>query len=230
MSKLAFASPAQFDEDSSVLRFEESDDFSAYPAKPSPSAKNSSGGAEPDDPYGHLKFKQEELLRLRHELEKKEREATELEERRQKEERFATGRREMCEKFSKALARLERELYNSQKAIEEITVARSTFERHLDILRAQQPEAWQRGNIDADLDHALASIEDAEDEYGKSMRRLTSVLHQDGNAVSAPGAAPSGPIALPSDFRACARLGFAFTLPLGVMTVLILLIAKFLFR
>ena len=224
MPKLAFASPAQFDDDS-VLRFEESEDFSNYPTKPTPS----SNGTD-EDPYGNLKTKQEELLHLRHELEKKERETTELEARRQKEDRFATGRRDMCERLARTLTRLERELYNSQKAIEEITITRSNFERHLDILRAQQPEAWQRGNMDANLDHALASVEDAEDEFAKSMRRLNSVLPNDDSTPLSGNEAASGMTGMPADFRACVRMGFAFTLPLAIIVAVTLVAVKILFR
>ncbi len=235
MSRTTTANPV-FEEDTSVLRFEESDDLSSsYNSRPSPFGSDSSVESDGHSPTD-LKKKQEELLHLRHTLEQKEREANHLEQRRQKEERFTSGRREMGERFSRALVKLERELYNAHKAIEEISTAKNSFDRHIDILRSLQPEGWQRANLDAELDHALASIEDAEDEYGKTMRRVASILPQD-PAAAAPALTLTPPVptiiqgsALPTEFREQLRYGFAFTLPLGIIVLLAILLARILFH
>jgi chromosome segregation ATPase len=235
MSRTTTANPV-FEEDTSVLRFEESEDISSsYDSRSNHINADSSA-----DPDGHgptdLRKKQEELLHLRHALEQKEREATHLELRRQKEERFTNGRRDMGERFSRALVKLERELYNAHKAIEEISIAKNSFDRHLDILRSLQPEAWQRANLDAELDHALASIEDAEDEYDKTMRRIVSILPQDQVTTAptpthfAPAPAIVQSVGIPTDFREQLRYGFAFTLPLGGIVLVAIILARILFR
>ena len=235
MSRTTTANPV-FEEDTSVLRFEEADDISS--SFDSRSNHFSSESSSDEDGHGptDLRKKQEELLHLRHALEQKEREANQLELRRQKEERFTNGRRDMGERFSRALVKLERELYNAHKAIEEISIAKNSFDRHLDILRSLHPEAWQRANLDAELDHALASIEDAEDEYEKTMRRIVSILPQD-QVIAAPSPTNFAPVSavvqspvLPTDFREQLRYGFAFTLPLGVIVLIAIILARILFR
>ena len=230
MTKAALIS-GFLEEDDTAARFEDAGHFdSPYPQRPTPAVNGfheEPAASEPND----LKRKQEELLRLRHALLEKERETTHLEARKEREERFNTGRREMCEKFARWLVRLERELYNAQKAIEEITVAKDLFDRHQNLLRGLQPESWQRSNIDAELDNALGAIEDAEDEFAKTSRRLSSVIAADPvaqNASQAPQATQHA--ALTDDFMHNMRRGLAFTLPLGVMVISAIILARILFR
>ena len=178
-----------------------------------------------NDPYTSLKQKQEELLKIRQQLEKTERETNQLETLRRKEERFDTGRREMSEKLSRSLARLDRDLYNAQKAIEEITAARDSYQRHLEVMNGLKPEAWQRGNLDEELDRSIGAIEDAEDEYGKVTRRLASVLPEESAAIERHASGTGG--AMPQDFVAWMRCGLAFTLPLIAALILFTFLSHF---
>lgn len=207
-----------FVDDEPILRFEESS------PSPTPSPRRTHASLPPGEsaanegnPYGSLKRKQEELLKLRQELERTERETSHLEAQRRKEERFVSGRREISEKLSRSLVRLERELYNAQKAIEEITAARDLFQRHLDLLRGLKPEAWQRNNLDGELDRAIAAIDDAEVEFCKTSRRLAATLPGEAGAEAAAAAT-----ALPGDFRGWVRAGFAFTLPATVVLLIVI--------
>ena len=102
--------------------------------------------------------------------EKTQREAQELEARRSKEERFVNGRREICERLSRNLAKLERELYNAQKAVEEISSTREDFQQHLDTLRSLEPAT----QVADEMDRAIGAVEDAENEFSKTTRRLSS--------------------------------------------------------
>jgi chromosome segregation ATPase len=203
MSRSSAAS--MFAEDEPVLRFEESSTPVARTRKAQLAAESA---PEIDDAsYGSLKRKQEELLNLRQQLERTERETSQLEVQRGKEERFSTGRREMGEKLSRSLVRLDRELYNSQKAIEEITTARDLYQHHLEIIRGLHPEAWKRGDLDGELDRAIAAIDDAEVEFGKTSRRLAATLPGEALAESALNGN------LPRGFVSWLTAGFAFTLP-----------------
>ncbi len=201
-----------------ILKFEESN---GYRQSHSNAAFSNSADSE-DESYGSLKRKQEELLKLRQELERTEREASQLETQRRKEERFSTGRREMTEKLSRSLVRLERELYNNQKAIEEISTARDLYQRHLDVLQSVRPESWQRANLDAELERAIGAIEDSEDVYGKTSRRLASVLPAEAAALEA-----ESRTAFPTDFKSWMFFGLAFTLPLAVIILIALIVPKF---
>ncbi|MEI6534331.1 MAG: hypothetical protein WCN98_03245 [Verrucomicrobiaceae bacterium] len=205
-------------QDEPILKFEESN---SYPQNHSNTAFAGSSSSD-EDAYGSLKRKQEELLKLRQKLERTERETNQLETQRRKEERFATGRREMTEKLSRALVRLERELYNNQKAVEEIASARDLYQRHLDVLQAVHPEAWQRANLDAELERAIGAIEDSEDVFGKTSRRLASVLPGEADALEAESRS-----AFPTDFKSWLIFGFAFTLPLAVIILIALIAPKF---
>lgn len=214
MSRSSAAS--MFVEDEPVLRFEES---SSSPSRGRKGHLPEELNLENDDAsFGSLKRKQEELLKLRQQLERTERETSQLEAQRRKEERLSTGRREMTEKLSRSLVRLERELYNAQKAIEEISAARELYQRHLEVLRRLQPETWQQGNLDGELDRAIAAIDDAEVEYCKTSRRLAATL---------PGeaAAEAATTGLPKGFGGWLTAGLAFTLPavtgLGIIAVIV---------
>ena len=227
------SSSALYDEGNDTLRFEEAEDFGNYHnghGATRPIAGHSTVDAADPADFGNLKRKQAELLQLRQELETKEREAEALEQRRQKEERFAKGRQEMSEQLSRTLVRLEREMYNAQKAIEEITMARDALERHLQVLRTQQPETWHRGDLDAELDLALAALDDAEDEFSRCSRRLESVTGHQASAPKSAGSALGNVLNLSADFRTLLKAGFAFTLPLGAILALTLLAIKILFR
>lgn len=211
-----------FAEDEPILRFEEA----AAPVTRTRKAHHHPVESPPDvddAAYGSLKRKQEELLKLRQQLERTERETSQLEVQRRKEERFANGRREMGEKFTRSIARLDRELYNSHKAIEEITAARDLFQHHLGVLRSLQPEAWQRGDLDGELDRAIAAIDDAEVEFGKTSRRLAATLPGEAFAETAPtGAMPLG-------FISWLTAGFAFMLPTMVgLLVIAYIVFKYL--
>lgn len=213
------ATALMLDADEPALRFEESAPVPApVPYHNSPGAT----GTGDNDPYTSLKRKQEELLKIRQQLEKTERETNELESLRRKEDRFDSGRREMTEKLSRNLVRLERELYNAHKAIEEIGIAKETYQRHLDVMRGLAPEAWHRGNLDAELDRAIGAIEDAEDEYGKTSRRLASVLPGEQAALEQRSSS-----ALPQDFTGWMRCGLAFTLPLIASALLFWIVSHF---
>lgn len=212
------------EDDGPILRFEEEDGPRNTPGRAAHHNSSASvhSGSGSDDPFSELKQKQESLLRIRQELERTQREAEELEARKQKEERFASGRKDICERLARSLAKLDRELYDSQKAIEEISVAREAFELHLNALKDIHPESWSRNGLDDELDRAIGAVDDAEDEYSKASRRLALVVKGHEEEVSASFGG------LPQDFYALMRLGLAFSLPLIVAALLVALVIKYL--
>ena len=213
-----------FLEDEPALKFEEPSASRHVATAPQPGVYqhiSENQAATHDDPYASLKNKQEHLLKLRQELERTERETSQMEALRKKEDRFDSGRREIAEKLSRALVRLDRELYNAQKAIEEINAARDLYQRHLDVIRTLHPERWDRSNLDGELDRSIAAIEDAEIEFSKTSRRLASTLP--GEA----GIELAGAASFPRDFKTWLRIGFAASLPLIALATLNFIIQKF---
>jgi len=204
------------------LRFEESRQGNAPMAK----RVGNQGATLPiagygveEDRYAELHDKKANMLRLQEELEKTQREANDLEVRRGKEERFNHGRREICERLARNLAKLDRELYNAQKAVEEISSAREGYQQHLDTLRALQLDA--AGQADDEMDRAIGAVEDAENEFSKTTRRLSSVLPKLGVEAFAPQAGSA-----PHKFSAWLCAGTAFSVPLAIAAILVALVLK----
>ncbi len=185
-----------------------------------------------------VKEAQEQLLRLRQQQEEIERQKKHLEELRQKQERFGQGKRDLIEKLSRSTSTLDRELYDAQKLVEELSIARDSFNHHLEILKGIQPEKWHRSQVDEELDGALAAIEDAEDEYAKSTRRIHSVRQTEAPTADA---AESGEdeeegtlhrfatATGTDDFPTWFRRGLAFNIPLVAGLIVLLVLARLMF-
>ena len=137
------------DEEDNVLRFEPVTGFMDGPED------------SMDDVNHKVKAAQERLTQLRQQQEEIEREQKHLEELRQKQELFGSGKRDILEKLTRSTSSLDRELYDAQKLVEEISITRDTFSRHLEIIRNLQPEKWSRSQVESELDNALTAIEDA---------------------------------------------------------------------
>lgn len=189
-----------------------------------------------------VKAAQEQLLQLRMQQEEIERQKQHLETLRVKQERFVAGKRDLLEKLSRSAGSVERDLYDAQKRVEELSLTQDDFKRHLEILKSLHPEKWHRSQVDEELDQALAAIEDAEADYSKGLRRLESLRVVESTPAAAslgqaaghgePGrgfhallssAAPAGELAI------WLRRGFAFTLPLMGALLLGLVLARLMF-
>lgn len=218
-------SPGHLEED--LLRFDDAPEFM--------------DSAPLDDMDHKVKVAQEQLLQLRMQQEEIERQKQHLEALRVKQERFVAGKRDLLEKLHRSSSSVERDLYDAQKRVEELSLTHDDFCRHLDILKSLQPEKWHRSQVDEELDQALSAIEDAEADFSKGLRRLESLRATESNPVSPgilhPHLAQGESAAEMSQSYASTseelivwlRRGFAFTLPLIGTMLLSLLIAKMMF-
>ncbi len=165
---------------------------------------------------------QEQLLHLRQKQASIEKAKSEMEELGEKQDRFLRGRIDLTEKLSRALAILDRETYEAQSRVEHLAMAKDGFTRHLNILDGLRPEHWSRADLRTELNHALGSIEDAEDDYTKSMARLrvhdsaATAQRSSQVAASTEGTAADAGLAAWADktFLDWLKIGTAFTLPL----------------
>jgi hypothetical protein len=213
------------DDNAPELRFEDPNSSATALAKRAgnhvmPVSMPASAYGVEDDRYAELQDKQTNMVRLQHELERTRREARELELRRAKEERFSEGRREIMERLARNLAKLERELYNAQVAVQEISGSRETYHQHLEVLRSLAIDA--SAHSDEDMDRAIGAVEDAENEFAKTSRRLASVLPKLGMEAFAP---QQGALA-PQKFRTWLLAGAALSLPLAVAALLVAFLLK----
>lgn len=212
----------------SLLVFDEAPEFMDEPSN--------SGSLESVDMK--VKAAQEQLLQLRAQQEEIERQKQHLENLRVKQERFVAGKRELLDKLNRAATHVERELYEAQKRVDDFNTTNDELRRHLEILKALQPEKWHRTQVDHELDQALVAIENAEGDYTKGMRRLHAMgppaesSSFNGVTSSDEDDTPASRTSLASSFSAGSddlatwlRRGFAFTLPLiGTVLVAIVLI------
>lgn len=177
-----------------------------------------------------VKEAQEQLLQLRLQAEEMERQKQRLEVLKQKQERFVTGKRDLSEKMGRSVTILERELYDAQKLVEELSLTKDSFNRHLDILRSLQPEKWPRHQMDEELDRALVAVEDAGSEFAKGTRRVAAARPDHSAPILLDDSrAASSSLLADDDASTWMRRGFSFTLPLMGTIILALLLAKLMF-
>ncbi|MEZ5387255.1 MAG: hypothetical protein R3F13_17230 [Prosthecobacter sp.] len=220
------AAPSSHDTDENVLVFDEAPEF-MDDESPSDSLENVDQ---------KVKDAQEQLLKLRMQQEEIERQKQHLEALRIKQERFMAGKRELLDKLARCNNHVERELFDSQKRVEQLTLTYDEFRRHLDILKALQPEKWHRSQVDEELENALSAIENAENDYAKGLRRLHALTPPDANADELAnledGEAPANsPVsaAHSDDIVAWMRRGFAFTLPLMATLLVAIILIRLMF-
>ena len=193
----------------------------------------------PENLAERVQTTQHRLTKLRAEAEALEREKLQFEELSRKQRDFMQGRTEMAEKLNRSIAMLDRETYEAQKRVEQLLVIKDSFHQHLDVVDSLNPEQWNPKELQHDLTRALGIIEDAREEYHKSMARvqmLTNAHHGGvpatpavsvaGQSREAPSSRSAGlPVEISrSAFRTWAFCGAAFTLPLIVSALLYLLV------
>jgi DNA repair ATPase RecN len=170
---------------------------------------------------------QEALLSLKRQQETIEKQKRELEEMSRRQEQLQAGRQEMVEKFTRAAVVLERETYEAQKRVEVLQGIRDTFEAHLQNLEAINPKAWEGLDINRELNKALSAVDDAKAEFLKSLPKVSpsSTSGDNGDPVVASGGFQldfDGPVE--HDFMYWLKAGFAFTLPLVVVGLAIVVV------
>jgi hypothetical protein len=171
---------------------------------------------------------QEQLLQLKRQQEQIEKQKRELEELSRRQELFQQGKAEMTEKFTRALVVLERETYEAQKRVEQLKVIQESFAQHLGSLEAINPKNWENSDINKELSKALSAIDDARAEYAQSRSKINAESNEE-VLEATPGDPYGGAYAdaQDHDFVYWLRSGFAFTLPLFVLGVVILLVIWF---
>ena len=216
MSKKAPSATAPA-KDENLLVFEQADEFLT-------------GAPAPLEDMDHkVKVAQEQLVALRLQQEEIEKQKQYLEALRQKQERFVAGKRDLAEKLTRSVSGLDRELYDAQKLVEELSLTKDTFNRHLEVLRALQPEKWQRHQVDDELDRALTAVEDAEEDFAKGTRRVAAARATESTPLVDASSSGAEPASASDDHVTWLRRGFAFTLPMMGALFLALILAKLMF-
>ena len=211
--------PSSTHQEEAVFVFEQADEF-----------LDGRSPAPIDNVDAKVKEAQERLASLRHEAEEIERQKQHLEALQIKQERFVAGKRDLTDKLSRSVTTLDRELYDAQKLVEELSITKDAFNRHLDILKSLQVEKWARDNMDEELERALVAVEDAGNEYAKGTRRLSAARPAQAPPILIDDTRSTSTASITEDDAGVwFRRGFAFTLPLIGTILLALLLAKLMF-
>jgi multidrug efflux pump subunit AcrA (membrane-fusion protein) len=166
---------------------------------------------------------QEQLLQLKRQQDLIEKQKRELEELSKRQEQLQHGKAEMLEKFTRSLVVLERETYDTEKRVENLKAIRESFLQHLDILESINPKAWEGADLNRELTKALSAVDDARAEYSRCRSKLNAesgeeLLNADAQfQMAEAGQTDKG-------FGYWFKSGFAFTLPLLILGIIILLV------
>jgi len=172
---------------------------------------------------------QEQLLLLKRQQEQIEKQKRELEELSRKQEDLEKGRADMIEKLSRSLVVIERETYETEKRVEQLRLTNATFAQHLDSLERINPKSWSNLDLHKELSKALSVVDDARAEYTKSLTKINA--KSDSEVISPSASRIEEPFDLSHDdegFMVWLKRGFAFTLPLLIFGLCVLVAIYFL--
>ncbi|HEX8295375.1 MAG TPA: hypothetical protein VF593_03690 [Chthoniobacteraceae bacterium] len=171
---------------------------------------------------------QEQLISLKRQQEQIEKQKRELEELSRRQEQLQLGKAEMVEKFTRAIVVVEREAYDAQKRVELLQTINESFSAHVALLESINPKTWEGLDINKELNKALSAVDDARAEYSKSIPKISPESDTGGSDPVAIGAGFQMEYQAPpaeKDFMYWLKSGFAFTLPLlglGVILIFVL--------
>lgn len=195
-------------------------------SRPSQSSQDTFDLSEDDVSPEHLDSQvqkaQEQLLLLKRQQDSIERQKRELEELSLKQEQLQVGRTEMIEKFTRALVYIEREESESQRREEMLRSAREHFSLHLDYFKNLDLRAIEGTDVRDELTRAMSALDDARNVYNKTIPRIGAHDTDHGDvAMDAGYALHDTSDTGGKDFLYWLKAGFAFTLPLVLVGVLI---------
>jgi septal ring factor EnvC (AmiA/AmiB activator) len=173
---------------------------------------------------------QEQLIQLKRQQEQIEKQKRELEELSRRQEQFQQGKAEMIEHFTRARVVLERQIYDAQKRVEQLRSINESFDQHLITIEAINPKAWENSDINKELNRALSAVDDAHTEYARSRAVISAETNQDVLPATSSSPDAAGLYDAPAhDFMYWLKSGVAFTLPLLVLGIAVIITLCLLF-
>jgi len=167
---------------------------------------------------------EEQLLDLKRQQEEIERQKKELDELSRKQREFDEGRRDIVEKLTRGLVLLEREEFEVKRELEQIKIVRDSFADHLSQTENLNPADWSSEELPTELTKALARVDQAKAIYSQSRARLAALRQaEESQSSDIPSDLAPEVEAYEKSFGAMVREGFAYTLPLGLFGIFLLL-------
>ncbi len=179
------------------------------------------------DEQVHLASQHEQTLKRQ--LEVVERQKRELEELGRRQDALNVGKSDMVDKITRALVVLEREVLEAKKRMELLQGIQDSFSQHVEVLEGLNPKDWEGLDISRELTRALGCVDDARAEYGKSFPRISAGIGHDGSGADSGDHAADHGSGDAKDFVGWVKIGLAFSLPLIVfgIVVLVVLVSRF---
>ncbi len=168
----------------------------------------------------------QELDRLRLRQDEVERKRKELEEQRRKQDEYERGRRELLDRLSQSLIMMEKEEIKAERLLDVLRNSRAQFKESLAEIEAIDEGAWAEEDIRDELNRALTILDEARVHYNKTIAKLDTMMGDDRAApVDARGMLFRDGSGLPANtsFGAWLRIGFAASLPVIVVVLLVAL-------
>ncbi|MEC7357710.1 MAG: hypothetical protein VYC09_04640 [Verrucomicrobiota bacterium] len=178
-----------------------------------------------DEQLASAQLQLKELKKQEEEIEKQK---TELEHLRQMQNSFNRGKVEMTDNLQHAITLLERERLDAEQRILQYTRAQSIFTRTLEEITSLSPEDATHSDLHAQLEIAGNVIEDAREEYVRTLKHLDSLNSSEELAANETTSDLKSTSKSPSSFIYWFRSGFAFSLPLIVFATVAFLVYRFL--
>ena len=133
-----------------------------------------------------------------------------------------------------ALIALDKQSVDYAKSLEIIGETKQLFLQRRDAVRAIDESGWDRSDFEEALNRSFGIVEDADAVYTRGMAKVEATSWAAGPAtpLSSGGPAPVGPRVqsegVPRHFLFWLKAGFAFTLPLVVIVLLLCYLLLFL--
>ncbi|HIG82705.1 MAG TPA: hypothetical protein EYG40_12130 [Verrucomicrobia bacterium] len=178
-----------------------------------------------DEQLASAQLQLKELKKQEEEIEKQK---TELEHLRQMQSTFNRGKVEMTDNLQHAITLLERERLDAEQKILQYTRAQSIFNRTLEEITSLSPDESTHSELHSQLEIAGNVIEDAREEYVRTLKHLDSLNSSDELAGDESSSNLKTSSKSPTNFFYWFRSGFAFSLPLIVFATVAYLAYRFL--
>lgn len=154
----------------------------------------------------------QKLQLQREEIERKRMEAEEITNQRQD---FVDGQIELLERLDHSVQAVDREIFDSRQELKQLEEARKTFATHLQTLQGIDPRKWKKTKMPEEVQNAMDILESCENDFEEIASEIG-----DGRRRGF----LSKPKTTQDSFSNTLRQGFAFNLPIIVISVIALLI------
>lgn len=165
-----------------------------------------------------------ELEKLKRQLEDIEKQKVRLEELKRRQDELETGRSDMLDKLTRSMVTVERETEETQKRLEQLHSIHNSFVQHLRQIDAINPRLWGTAELPMELSKALSMVEDARADYIKAQAKIAPDSPSEPAAPAALSADAEYGYAEEHGFLYWLKSGFAFTLPLQIVGVIVFVI------